>query len=85
MENNKVLIKLYIPMIDLMYETWLPINKRLYRIVELIVGAVKEFTDGQYKPSELPMLYNKETGKIYDLNLKIMETDIRNGTEIIMM
>ena len=85
MENNKVLIKLYVPMMDLEYEAWIPISKKLYRIVELLASAVKEFTDNQYKPQELPMIYNKETGQMYDLNLKIMETDIRNGSEIIMI
>ena len=30
-------------------------------------------------------LINKKDGKIYDVNLIIKETDIRNGTELILI
>ena len=51
----------------------------------LCVKAVNEFSRGYYKPDKLPIIYDKETAKPYDVNLIVRDTTIRNGTELIMM
>jgi hypothetical protein len=83
--NNKILVKLYVPMIEKNFEVWLPINKKLSNIVKLLVKAIDEFSRGYYKPEELPFLYNKTNAKQYDLNILLKDTDIRNGTELILI
>lgn len=82
---NKVLVRLYVPTIDKKYDIWLPVNKKIYKIINLLVKAIKENTIGYYTPKTLPMLYDKVTGKVYNINLKIIETNIRNGTELILI
>lgn len=83
--NDEVLVKLYIPTIEEQYDIWIPINKKIYTVIELLVKAVKELTKGYYKPSKLPYLYDKATAKVFDINSKVIDTDIKNGTELIMI
>lgn len=83
--GNKVLVRLYVPMIERKFEVWLPLNKRLCNIVKLLVKAIDEFSRGYYKPENLPSLYDKTTAMQYDLNLTIKDTNIRNGTELILI
>lgn len=82
---NKVLVKLYVPMIEGQYDIWIPLNKRVYNVINLLVKLVNEFTDGYYVPREMPILYNKLTAEQYDVNLTVKEADIQNGTEILLI
>ena len=82
---NKVLVKLYVPIIEEQYDVWLPKNKRIYNIIMLLIKGVKELTKETYQIEELPILYNRLTGVKYDLNDRVQDTDITNGTEIILV
>lgn len=83
--NNKVLVKLYVPIIEKQYDIWLPINKKIYKVVRLLEKSVNEMCGGYYRPAKMPMLYDKDSGKMYDINLNVKENDIKNGTEIILI
>ena len=85
MKLNEVLVKLYVPMVDEQFDIWIPLDKKIYTIIILLVKAVNEFTKGYYTPSKMPYLYDKITVKAFDINLKLMETEIRNGSELIMI
>lgn len=82
---NEVLVKLYVPTIDQQYDIWLPINKKIDTIITLLVKAVNEFTKGYYNPGKMPYLYDKVTTNAFDINLRVIDTEIRNGTELIMI
>ena len=82
---NKVLIKLYVPAIEKEYDIWLPINKKIYKIVNMLEKSVNELCGGYYIPTKTAMLYDKNTAKPYDMNLNVKENNIKNGTEIILI
>lgn len=83
--KNKILIKLSVPEIDEEYDIFIPINKRIGNIILLINKAITEFSNGEYILKDIYSLYNKETGARYDERLLVRETDIRNGTNIVLM
>lgn len=83
--NNKFLVRLYVPSVEMCYEVWISPNKKIYNLINLFVKAVKEQSKGYYDPQFLPDLYNKETAQIYKIEQKVIETDIRNGTELILV
>lgn len=85
MKMDKVLVKVYVPKIEEIYDVWIPSNKRIYEIILLLVKAIKELSEGLYTPIQLPLLYDKITAEKYDLNLILRETTIRNGTEVILI
>lgn len=82
---NKVLVKLYVPTIEEEYDVWLPINKKIYKVINLLIKAIYELSGGYYKPSKMPMLYDKTTAELYDINLNVKENNIRNGSGIILI
>ena len=82
---NKILVKLYVPLIEKQYDVWIPSNKRIYNVIGLLVKAVNELSGGYYKVNKLPTLYDKATGKPYGINLSVKESTIRNGSEIILI
>lgn len=83
--NNKILVKLFVPTVEKQYDIWLPPNKQIYYVIKLLTKAVNESTGGFYKPSKMPKLYDKITGKLYNINDTVREAGIINSTELILL
>ena len=83
--NNKVLVELLVPEMEASYDVFLPVNKRVGNVIILLNKMVSELTNDCYVGSNKTALYNKETKKKYNSNELIYDTDIRNGTTLILL
>lgn len=84
MNNNKILIQLYIPLIEEEYDIFIPINKRIGTIKQLIEKNMSEQGMG-YILKEDTNLYSKETGQVYDVQLLVKDTDLKNGSRVVLL
>lgn len=82
---NKILIKLYVPTIEEQYDLWIPTGRKIYSVIVLLIKAINDLSLGEYKPNKMPKLYSKLTGVEFDMNLKVSETLMKNGTEVILI
>lgn len=85
MNKNKILIELEIPLIEKSYDLYIPINKKIGTIKRLLEQALVEITEGAYEMRLDTNFYSKETGQIYDVNKNVRETDLENGSRIILI
>lgn len=86
MDNkNKLLIELEVPIIEKKYDLFIPINKKIGTVKRLIEEALKELTENAYIIKEDTNFYSKETGAIYNVNQTVRDTDLRNGSRIILL
>ena len=49
MNSNKILIELYIPLIEKNYDLYIPINKKVGTVKKLIEEGLVELTDDAYR------------------------------------
>ena len=82
---NKVLTCLYVPEIDKSYEIFLPLNKRIGEIIEMLNTSINDLSSDEFKISHTNTLYNKDTGRKYDKNEILGSTDITNNTNLILL
>ena len=76
--NNKVLIKLILPEINKKYDLFIPVNEYIWKINKLMVRSINSL-DGEILDVEKEYaIINKDTGKIYQNNEIIVNTEIRN-------
>lgn len=86
MMKNKVMIKAVFPLIDKEYDIKIPVNELIWKVNKLIVKAIYDMNCIKIDlAKDRFIMINKTTGKIYDNNTVIIDTDIRNGTEIIFL
>ncbi len=85
MNKNKILIELEIPLIEKKYDLFIPINKKVGTIKRLLEEALTELSDNAYIIKEDSNLYSKDNGTIYDVNQTVRETDLKNGSRIILL
>ena len=85
MNKNKILIELEIPLVEKKYDLFIPINKKIGTIKKLIEESLKDLTDTNYEIKEDTNLYSKDTGEIYDVNKTVRDTDLQNGSRVILI
>lgn len=83
--KNKVLVELVVPTIESTFDIYLPINKRIGNIITLLNKIVSELSEGCYEGTSTTALYNRETSQKYEINTLLYNTDIRNGTTLILL
>ena len=85
MKMNKVLVKLYVPVFEEQFDVWIPLNRKIYNVIDLLVKVVDDFNGGNYTPKRKPVLYNKITAEPYNINMNVKEAGIKNSTEIVLI
>ena len=85
MNKNKILIELEVPLQEKKYDLFIPINKKIGTVKHLIEEALLELTDNSYEIREDTNLYSKDTGEIYDVNKTVRDTDLQNGSRVILI
>ena len=86
MMKNKVMIKAVFPSIDKEYDINIPVNELAWKVNKLIVKAIYDMNG---IPIDLKndkfIMINKTTGETYRNNVAIIDTNIRNGAEIVFL
>ncbi len=82
--ENKVLVELLVPELEETYDVYLPIAKRIGNIVGLLVKAINEMGI-TYNLVPSIALYNRNTFQKYNPNAMVYETDIRNGSVLVLL
>lgn len=83
--NNKVLVKMIIPELDINFDVFLPVNEVVWKIKKLVVKAVSDLTGYPLDIQQDYVLFDKDQEKAYDNNDILINTNIRNGSEIILI
>lgn len=84
MNHNKILIQLYVPLIEVEYDVFIPINKKVGTIKQLLEKSIAEESSG-YVITADTNLYSKETGQVYNVDLVVKDTDLKNGSRIVLL
>lgn len=84
--NNKILIKIIVPELDKDFDVFIPVNEVIWKINKLVTKSIFDMMGLNLNINDLNfVLLNKETSRIYQNNEIIIDTDIRNGTELILI
>ena len=82
---NKILINLYVPNLNQHYDLFIPVNEFIWKINKLGVKSISDLSDGKLLMNQNYVIANIETGKIYDNNDIVINTDIRNTTKLVLI
>ncbi len=83
--KNKVLVQLVVPILEESYDVFLPVNRKIGNIIGLVSKIVSEISGGYFVANETNSLYSGDTGDKYSMDVLLINTDIRNGSKIILM
>lgn len=80
---NKVYVTLEVPTIEKKYDILLPVDRTINVIISLLIKGIKDVSGNSFYDSNIN-LYNKVDGIVYSKNSIIKDTNIRNGSIIVL-
>ena len=83
--NNKVLVKIIAPEFDKVFDVYIPINYLTWKVNKMLAKCIGDLCDYSIDLRKEFLLINKQTNEIYSNNTIIRNTNIRNGTELIII
>ena len=81
----KVLVSINVPSLETKYDVYIPVNRKVYSVIGMFKTSLFELSLGSFDMKKDYILYNAITGSIYNMNVLIRDTDIRNGSSIILL
>jgi hypothetical protein len=81
MYENKILINLYILSLGQKYELFIPVNEKVGNLANLLNSIMMD----SMVPSKTAMIINVDSGKCYKNNDLVRDTDIINGTKLVLI
>jgi len=83
---NKVLISVFVPAIEMEFESYVPINRKVGTIKKYILSSLSQLSDGSYEKDMNSVTFiDKSTGKIFENNDNVKDSGITNGTKIVII
>ena len=83
--KNKVLVELVVPALEVKYAVYVPVNRKIGSVVVLLTKAMSEFSGGYSDSIKNFSLYDGISGNQYSPDQLIRNSNIRNGSKIILM
>ena len=83
--SNKVLIEVYVPLIELRYDVFIPINKKIKNVTRLLNMAVVDLSNGSWPAAKDVRLYDRTSGILLDPLKNVKEVGLVNGSQIILL
>lgn len=82
--KNKLLVIIYVPIIEREYNMYIPKVKKIGVIKNMIIDMVEKDSEGTFINDGYKNLYDKSTGKILDDNIYVKNSIICNGTKLLL-
>ncbi len=85
MIENKVLVSVNVPILEKKYDIYFPVNRKISNVIEMIKTSLTQLSQGSFDKDGKYVLYNKDNGDPYDMNILVRESNIRNGSKVILL
>lgn len=82
---DKILVNIFVPIINSSYDMFIPVSLKVYTVLELIKKSVAEMSDGRFIANENNVFCFRGDGSIIDINLSVLETEIKNGSRLMLI
>ncbi len=82
--KNKMLVIVYVPLIEKEFDVYIPIVKKVGTVKNLIIKIVEEVSEGTFVDDGCKRLYDKLTGELCDEQQFVKFSNIRNGSKLVL-
>ena len=82
--NGKILVIVYVPLIEREYEMYIPKVKKFGVIKNLVIKMVESETGGCFKDDGNKNFYDKSSGEKIDDDTFVKYSNIKNGSKLIL-
>ena len=83
---NKYLITVIVPVVEFEYDVYIPNNKKIGTIKNLILESLSELSNYSFnKISNEVRMIDRDTGNEFENNMYVKDSGIKDGSKIIII
>lgn len=82
---TKYLVDVFLPASGEHYDAYLPAGKMIGEVTSLLVSIVESLSDGNYMGTADTVLINAVNGEIFNRNITVYDSGIRNSSKLILI
>ena len=82
---DKILIEVFVPAVEQTFDVLIPLSLKLFEIAGLLSGAVVELSNGYFNASMDPLICDRESGEVLDVNLSAQELGLQTGSVLMLI
>ncbi|KAA0549165.1 methyltransferase [Bacillus sp. BGMRC 2118] len=82
---DKVLVEIYIPASDEVYDVFIPLNSKCFEILSLLSKVMTELSKGYFIATNSTVLCDRESGAYLNINMSIEELGLKNGSKLMLL
>lgn len=83
--NNKILVKIYVPKYGKKYDFLIPVSEQIWKVSKLAIKCIGDSIGIKVNLKSDFILINENTNEIYNPNVIVKNTNIRNASELILL
>lgn len=84
--QNKYLINVIVPIIELDFDVYIPNNKKVGTIKTHILNAIKEESNNSFNKNINDIrIIDRDNGKEFDNNVLVKDSGIKNGSKVVII
>ena len=81
--KNKILVLLYVPIIEQEYSVFIPIGKTVGTIKTIVIEIISDLVEQKF--IKQMKLIDKQTNKVYNDSDIVKNSGIKNGTKLLLI
>lgn len=82
----KYLVTLIVPIMEVEYEVYIPINKKIGTIKNKLIEALEEIVESECQPAfKETRMIDRDTGRELSNNMYVKDSVLKNGSKIIFI
>ena len=85
MLSNKALVEVSVPASGEKFDVFIPLESRMSEVLPLVSSALSDLTGVKYKATRDAVLCDADTGIIFNINMKVVELGIKNGSRLMLI
>lgn len=81
---EKILVEVTAPAANLAYDMLIPQNIQIGEVTKLVASVFAQLSNGTYTDTGKSIMCDKITGYIYNPEIFVKDTKIKNGTKLLL-
>ena len=82
---QKILVEVSSPAAGKTYDMFVPDSMQIGEFATLATSLFTQLSDGTFSCSRMVAVCERKTGRVFDCNMTVKESNIKNGTQIIIL
>lgn len=82
---NKLTVEIYFPAVLQSFDVQIPADMKLSQITRLVSESLAQLSGSLYSADTFPILCDKKSGKILNINMTAWDLGLRNGSSLMLI